>query len=390
MRNARRNLFGVARQQQPAGRSTCAPRGRAAHFRLARRRRSLILFVVSKSAHILFMTMLVFWSVLVGVGDYFIINVTIRQFLARNFSTAQGRIVYSQVTQRRILRGGITIRYVYEVNGRHYGGSRYRYDDHNLAMRWEEAVSKFPEHARPTVYFNPKKPSESLLSPGVGGGDLLLLLLAAPVNVALLMLWSAVIARTRDRFARREAGGVKVIERQGQIRARLADATALAAGLYGIGGAAFFCSFPVVVLSGFDPSVAVMKDVWAAIFAAGLLAACWKGLINASGKYDLLIDHARQTVTLPETRRRPVRVVLPLDAITAVSLQKRVTHTRSGSYESYVPSLHCERNDLSLHDAPLAGWGWNEEKARAFGLWLSQRLGIEFAGVRDENPQATQ
>jgi hypothetical protein len=342
---------------------------------------------VSKSANILFLIVLVFWSVLVGVGDFVIIHFTVRQFLARNFSTARGRIVFSQVTQRRILRGGITIRYVYSINGRNYGGSRYRYDDHSLAMRWEEAVKKFPDHAQTTVYFDPNDPRDSLLSPGVGGGDLLLLLLSAPVNVVLLLLWGAAISRARDRWAPREAGGVKFFKRPGQLRVRLADTSALAAACYVIGGAAFICAFPVVVAFGFDPSVRLMEGVWAAILALGAGACCWRGLANASGKHDLVVDAAACIVTLPQTRERRAPVTLPIQAITAVSIQRRVSQSRSGGYQSYLPSLRCQEGDSLIRNATLVGWGWSEEKARAFGLWLSRHLGIEFIGAQEESAQ---
>src|ERR1700691_1457079 len=73
---------------------------------LAARPSWLILWPMSKSTNILLLILLVFASVLVGIADYIVVNITARQFLARNFATVRGRIVYSQVTQRKILRGG--------------------------------------------------------------------------------------------------------------------------------------------------------------------------------------------------------------------------------------------------------------------------------------------
>ncbi len=334
--------------------------------------------------------LLIFASVLVGAADYSVIDMTVRQLLARDFATARGRIVYSQVTQHKILRGGITIRYVYAVNGRNYGASRYRYDDQNLAMRWEEAVEKFPDHSQTTVYYNPKDPTDALLAPGVAGGDLLLLLLSAPVSIALIMLWAAAISRARDKWAIRENGGVKTFDRRGQLRIRMADTPALWAGLCGIGGAAFICAFPVVVASGFDPSVGLMEWVWAAILAVGAAAFCWKALLNASGKHDLLINEITRTVTLPATRHRPSPSALPLQSITAVCIQRRVCQSRSGGYQSYLPSLRWQDSDSTVRDAALVGWGWSEEKARAFGLWLSRRLAIQFAGLEEESTSPAQ
>jgi hypothetical protein len=118
--------------------------------------------------------------------------------------------------------------------------------------------------------------------------------------------------------------------------------------------------------------------------AVGAGAFCWKGLVNASGKHDLLIDQVARTITLPQTRQRRSPVALPIQALTAVSIQRRVSHSRSGGYQSYLPSLRWQEADASVRNATLVGWGWTEEKARAFGLWLSRRLAIQFIGAEEE------
>jgi hypothetical protein len=339
---------------------------------------------MSRFGNILFLVVLVFWSVLIGFSDYLIANTTIRQYLAGGFSFAKGRIVYSQVTQRRILRGGITIKYVYAVNGRNYGGSRYRYDDHNLAMSWENVVGRLPDHAPVRVYYDPKDPADSLLSPGVSGGDLLLLMLSVPINVVLLMLWPLAVSRAKDRWGQRGAGGAKVMKRRGKVCVRLADTSALAAGLCAGGAAAFLCVLPLVISQGFDPPVKLMETVWVGVIGIGVLAAVWMGLLNFSGRYDLCLDEVARTVSLPATRPRAELTTIPQGAVTAILVQRRVIESFSGSYRSFLPSLRWTEGGGANRTLPLVRWGWTEARATAFAQWLSVRMGIPFTGAEEE------
>jgi hypothetical protein len=64
-----------------------------------------------------------------------------------------------------------------------------------------------------------------------------------------------------------------------------------------------------------------------------------------------------------------------------VSLQRRVAKTPSGDYFSYLPVIDRVVNEPGSPAIKLVTWGWTESKARAFGQWLSEQLGVEFTGI---------
>jgi len=331
--------------------------------------------------------LLVCWTGLIAAGTYALLETTVRQHLARKFSTTQGQIVRSEVGHGYMVRRGVEIEYHYTVGGRAYTGHRYRYDDHNAAMEWEVTVEDHPRGSSQTVYYNPKNPADALLEPGVDGGDLLLLLFALPLNVLTSMLWRAMITRLREQGRTRPAGGVRVLKQPGETCVSLAETSAFEAGFYAMAAVAFIAAFPVVIMAGFDPSLRLMKTVLAVVLAVGGAVFVWRVVRKWSGIYDLRIDQASQTVTLPQTAGRRQPVSISRREISGVSMQRRMTKSPSGTHFSYLPAL--KRNGAHTESQPmkLITWGWSEEKARAFSQWLSEELGVEFKGVEEEIPE---
>jgi hypothetical protein len=339
---------------------------------------------MSKPSVYVLILALAFWTAVIGVADYFVFGTTARQFLARDFASTTGEIVESHVTQLALLRAGITIHYSYTVRGREYRGSGYRYDDQFSAVSAEDVVRRFPRYSKQTVYFNPKNPADSILSPGVDGNDLMVILFATPINVVSAVLWIWVLAHLGEKRLVPPAGGMRIRRQEGLVRVRLADVSALEAGFYALGIASFAATFPVVVVNGLVPGVEPMEVVWAAVLAGAGAAFCWKAIGNASGKYDLLIDQKGQTLTLPQTCGRQQSITLPWRKIAGVSLQRRVSRLASGSYYSYLPALCLmDANGVRRREL-LFPWGWTEEKARSFSQWLGGELGREFKGVEEE------
>jgi hypothetical protein len=337
-----------------------------------------------KSGLIYPLVLLVCWTGLIAAGTYALLETTVRQYLALNFSTTQGRIVRSEVGHGAMSRRGVDIEYNYAVDGVDYTGHRYRYDDHNANMEWDATVVENPRWSSQTIYYNPKNPADALLQPGVDGGDLLLLLFALPLNVLTCTLWSAWVARLREKSRIRPAGGVRILKQPGETRVSLAELPAVTAGLYGSAAAAFIAAFPIVIAGGFEPTMRLMKAAWAAVLAAGVAIFVWRALRNRSGIYDLRINQASQTVTLPQTagRRRPV--TLSRRDISGVSLQRRVSKSPSGMHFSYLPALSGAGLDAHSRSMPLITLGWGREKAQAFSQWLSLELGVEFKGIEEE------
>jgi hypothetical protein len=157
--------------------------------------------------------------------------------------------------------------------------------------------------------------------------------------------------------------------------------------LYALGVAAFAATFPVIVVNGLAPGTEPMELVLAVVAAAALAAFCWKGLRNATGKYDLVIDEKAGTVTLPQTCGRRQSITLSRAEMAGVFIRRRATRLTSGTYYGYLPVLKRADQGAGPRNETLSPWGWTEEKARGFSEWLGRRLGLDFNGVEDENPE---
>jgi hypothetical protein len=342
---------------------------------------------MSKSTVYVVLVVLVFWTGVIGVADYFVFGTTLRQYLANHFAATQCQIVLSEVTPQAIFHSGLTIEYAYIVHGKEYRGTRYRYDDDYSNIPGAAVVQKFRPWTEHPVYYDPKNPANSVLATGVEGSDLLLILFSIPVNIALIMLWIWIASWLRQKWRVPQAGGVRIWRQDGKVRVRLAGLSAVAAGFYALGGAAFAATFPVVAMNGFAPSLKAMEDTGAVVLAVAATAFCLAALRNASGKYDLLIDEQSQALTLPQTAGRTQPVTFPRGEIAGVCVQRRVIRLSSGSFYSYLPALDRREAGAGLRREALSPCGWSEEKARAFSQWLAGQLGLEFEGIEEENPR---
>ena len=331
--------------------------------------------------------LLVGWTGLVAGGTIVLLETTVRQDLARAYSTTQGKIARSEVGRGAFIRRGVEIEYNYTVNGIIYTGRRYRYDDHNATLEWDATVEDHPRGSMQPVYYDPKNPADSLLEPGVDGGDLLLLLFALPMNVLTFAFWRGTITYWREKPNLRPAGGVRVLKQPGVIRVPLTEVSPLAAGFYGMAAAAFVAAFPVVMAGGFAPSMGLMKTTWAVVIAAGVVVCVWRAFRNGSGIYDLRLDQTSQTITIPQTAGRHRPLTIARQEISGVSMQRRVSKSPSGTHFSYLPALNRGGLTADRESLKLITWGWSEAKARAFSEWLSRELNVEFKGVEEEKPE---
>jgi hypothetical protein len=330
--------------------------------------------------------LLVCWTGLIVAGTYVLVETTVRQYLALNYPTTRGKILHSEIGEGNMTRRGLEIEYTYAVGKVKYRSHRYRYDDHNVTFEWQSSIVEHPQNSFQKVHYNPENPADSLLEPGVDGGDLLLLLFALPLNVLTSTLWRAMFIRLRDHFRVQPAGGVRIFKQRGETRVPLGDATSFGEGLYVMAAAAFVAAFPVVIAGGFDPSMRLMEVAWGVVLSAGAAVFVWRLVRNWSGIYDLRIDWNSQTVILPQTAGRGRPFSLPRREISGVFLQRRASTGPSGTQFSYLPALNRNGTGAESRPMKLITWGWSEAKARAFSQWLSHELGVEFKGIEEEQP----
>ena len=130
---------------------------------------------------------------------------------------------------------------------------------------------------------------------------------------------------------------------------------------------------------------------WAALISlgVGLTAGVWKFIRNNSGRFDLCAAPSSR-LTLPANAGRREPLSLAWADLSGVTVQRRSSKIPSGMYYSYVPALAVAAAGGLTRAVPLVTWGWDEERALAFGHWLSDKLNARFIGVEDEaDPRRT-
>jgi Protein of unknown function (DUF3592) len=321
-----------------------------------------------------------FWTALVLTFDGVIVTAAVRQQLAKSFSTVTGRVTKSEVTSQRGSKGGtqysVDIEYNYIVDGKRYHGTRFRYPDWSSSDGdWaREAVQAHPRGAQTTVYYQPGRPEESLLSPGIGGGELFMLLFLTPFNLIMFGIWAGVWEWGRSRGAVPVAGGAKITTEGTRVRVRLPRYSPWLVGLVSLGFSAFIAVFVVCFLfGGFHPALDRIIPVWVVVLAISVGVFLWCWLRVKSGAEDLVIDEAAGMVRLPQTfgRKRPVSAAIV--NIASVQVEK-IPHTNKGSTTyTYVPVMGL-RNE-SIEEGKLVEF-YDEQKAKAFTEWLRGRIGL--------------
>src|SRR5262245_51454477 len=137
-----------------------------------------------------------FWTAIVLVFDGFAGYSGINQLRALSFSTTTGVINHSEVTDQSDSDGtthGVDISYHYEVAEHPYEGDRYRYGAGSSSdSAWaRDAVATYSEGSEVKVFYNPKDPSEAVLSPGLDSSNYMWLLFLTPFNMVMLGFWAA-------------------------------------------------------------------------------------------------------------------------------------------------------------------------------------------------------
>ena len=89
------------------------------------------------------------------------------------------------------------------------------------------------------VSFNPQSPQDALLSPGVDGSDLMLVLFLMPFNLVLLGFWTWLAGWLRERIFKPLAGGVKIITEGPRTSIRLPEYGAIVWCMVAVGGLSF-------------------------------------------------------------------------------------------------------------------------------------------------------
>ena len=314
---------------------------------------------------------LVFWMI-----DVHGVEVLMRQHAAESFPSTQGTVLHSGVTTTRGSKGGIhyhvSISYQYVVDGQTYVGRLYRYDGHpgNEAVV-NAVVGSHPAGSALEVYYNPRDPRDTVLSPTVDAQDVYILFLFTPVS--LFILWALLNAIQQIDWpgsSQAVAGGVKLISEMRFTRVRLPRYQPLMLGLAALAVLSLLAGILMAAGVVSSPPLTAGAESLAGMLLGSGLVYGWFYWQVQSGRQDLVIDEGARTIQLPLTYKRREQSTVPFSEIKQVAM-KMVRHkTKRGVYYTYLVTI--EMKDGSLQDL----LNTKQSRAKAFAAWLIEKFGL--------------
>ena len=298
-----------------------------------------------------------FWCTLVGVFDFLILRSLIPQIASTWFAATPARIIKSEVTHSRGSKGsthGVAFEYTYTVNGTTYTSDLFGFDKMSSSdSAWaRRAVADFPAGSERTCYYDPKNPTRAVLSKGIRGSDITIVMFLTPFNIVAVVLLSVPFFMWRER-RRPDFVPPRVVDR---FQGREAYAMNNYSPITTFFGVFFITSFLGIFLVafpfGFHPSIPQVTTIWGTGFAISIAVAIVTGNRIRSGRYDFVIDRASQIATIPAMHKRSSREILSLSQIKNIDM----TEVRSGSGDdekkSWQVKLHTNDNrEFLLRDA---------------------------------------
>jgi hypothetical protein len=305
-----------------------------------------------------------------------------RQWRARDFPATEGTVSSSATRSYcagiGIVGYSLVVQYEYAVGGTVYRGDRFRYDSSTKPGVAEDEAKFWPKGRKITVYYNPRKPQDALLVPGIAGDEVLDLIKLTPFDAIglsfVFWVWAAKRRLQNETVEPQNeiVGGVQLIGQAGKICARLPHTPLIFVAVI-----AFSIS---AVVGGLISSMSVTDGlyfhavgpigvtvIWLLILCAGMTPVLIHRHRIRAGRYDLVIDEPGAVIDLPPTCSRKERRRIPFDQIQVIGMAVR--ETPKG--EVYVPTLEIAGGIPAHEDLAVME---DRERALRFIAWLRQKL----------------
>jgi hypothetical protein len=330
---------------------------------------------LAMKSSVLLVCFTLFWLMITGLGTFFVGRDIYRQIRATGFANTTGLVTSSKITVHhgKGTTYGVDIRYTYTIAGKTFPGTNYRYGQISSSdSAWaKDAVRQHPVGTLTTVYYDQDKPEDSVLSPGINGGDLFFLLFLTPFNLIGLGLVSALVISQWQKIYPTEAGGVKWHMEGMRFCVRLAECSPTVWGLAAFGVAAFAGIFVIGFSAGFHPTIPVMEAGWGTVLGVGLAVALWQWRKQTSGATDLVIEQEAGTVELPATSGRKQRELIPLTELQGVEVAPVQRQAKRSTYLVYFVTLRLRDGRVEK----LREWT-EAAPAEDFAEWLREKLNL--------------
>ncbi len=309
--------------------------------------------------------------------DFFVLSSVALQTGSASWPTAQGTITRSEVETvgaNKNTRYRPLVAYTYSVEGQPHEGDKHRVSSWSGGEleAAEAMVARYPVGASIPVYYRPSEPSTAVLMPGARSGELFLLLMLLPFNLAALALFVIVARVWRPKpplvspFFREDGSECVTLDVMG---------TDAWVGL-AVGGAAF----AGVVLGGVTGAnsapLFVGVGAWAAVIACGVFAGRWAHTRRKSGHHDLRIDPRTRSLSLPPIAGRRRRFDVRWSDVCSLHVGAPVRGNQRGSETHYPLLLEYVDADGERREEVIARCT-RQGQAEAMEHWLRTRLELD-------------
>jgi hypothetical protein len=301
-----------------------------------------------------------------------------KQYASGHYPFVTGRITRSEIRSHHGRHGtsySAYVSYTYQVGRELLYGDRLRYTLFSPSGGYANArniVNTFPPGSSQNIFYDSLAPADSLLCAGIDGQDFTGLLFLTPFNMLTLGLWFSLVGWLRERWFKPLAGGVKIITDGRLTRLRLPQKVAVRWALTTTGALGFAALF--VFTGSANVPVSTVLTAIGVVYLAG--AAVWGffQLRAQTGIYDLIIDEAGHTLSLPATYDREERLSVNVGNIREIHVAKEEHRgSKGGVSYTYAPTLLMSQAGIA--DQKLADWS-DPLKAEDFARWLAQKLSL--------------
>jgi hypothetical protein len=324
----------------------------------------------------------VLWSAFLLLFDYFIcFRDALEQSRTFGFVAVGGTVVKSAAKTEKDEDGAtywaVDLAYSYRVDDRDYQGSRLRYLDYWTNLRVSEIVAAHPPGSAVTVYCDPADPARAVLEAGFDGRELLLALLLLPFHAVAFGLLSVTVAGFQNgcKGWSKLYTGVRRIEAAGEVRVRIPGTAPAAAGLLALIILPIPVALGVGLSAGVPTKLETAAGAWLVVLATFFVVYIRYTRRAASGKYDLVIDDADKTLTLPQELTGSETVVIRREDLQEVAL---VTKLEPEHGRLYSVAFRWRPGDGGLAERNLKNW-FALEEAEQLVRWVQAAAGLSQA-----------
>lgn len=318
----------------------------------------------------------------IGPFDYFFLGSIVGQLRTQSYPTTTGTILHSSVETTADSEGGNShrpeITFAYEIDGKNFESSAWRHGNLGLSdpSYAEEIVARYSPGSEVIVHYNPNQPDDAVLSTELDSSDAFLMLFMTVPNLLIAGAWGLFCYWLRVFITDPPAGGVKIIERRDEIRARLPRLLPIVAFAGGVIGVPFVSVFIAGFALHMAPSFEFVYGVWIVAPVAGAAAFAWQAFALSRGEADLIINRRHRTLSLPPVGDRSHRLDLPLDHVRAVRVRGELSASGESTQRYFAAHLTVASADGAGSRDELAARFTTRTRADGFSEWLRGQVGL--------------